>query len=240
MSKMIAVCGSPGSGKTTTALKVAQEIYYGKNGSVIFLSPDLNVPCMAYLFPHCKESELYSIGTALDKTDIYREDVMKQIVTVKTMRNFGFLGFKNGENRYSYPHPTEDKVLDLFRITREIADFVVVDCMSDPDDLISNMARADAETAVQVITPDLKCLAYYASQADQFTGIAERCIKVMNIQEKDLYLPTEEVKSHFKNVNIVLPYSHALKQQAITGTLSERIGDQKYRSAVSAVVKAVI
>ena len=240
MSKMIAVCGSPGSGKTTAALKIAQEIYYGKNGSVIFLSPDLNVPCMAYLFPHCKESELYSIGVALDKTGIFREDVMKQIVTVKTMRNFGFLGFKNGENRYSYPRPTEDKVLDLFRAMGEIADFVVVDCMSDPDDLISNMARAEADIAVQMITPDLKCMVYYASQADQFTSIADRRIKVMNIREKDLYLPVEEVKSHFKGVDFMLPYSHALKQQTITGTLSERIGDSKYRAAALAVAKAVI
>ena len=42
MSKMIAVCGAPGSGKTTAALKIAEEIYYAKKGSVIFLSPDLS------------------------------------------------------------------------------------------------------------------------------------------------------------------------------------------------------
>ena len=36
MGKMIAVCGAPGSGKTTAALKIAEEIYYAKKGSVIF------------------------------------------------------------------------------------------------------------------------------------------------------------------------------------------------------------
>lgn len=55
MGKMIAVCGAPGSGKTTAALKIAEEIYYAKKGSVIFLSPDLNVPCLAFVFPNCKE-----------------------------------------------------------------------------------------------------------------------------------------------------------------------------------------
>lgn len=30
MGKMIAVCGAPGSGKTTAALKIAEEIYYAK------------------------------------------------------------------------------------------------------------------------------------------------------------------------------------------------------------------
>ena len=34
MGKMIAVCGAPGSGKTTAALKIAEEIYYAKKGSV--------------------------------------------------------------------------------------------------------------------------------------------------------------------------------------------------------------
>ena len=96
MGKMIAVCGAPGSGKTTAALKIAEEIYYAKKGSVIFLSPDLNVPCLAFVFPNCKEEELYSVGVALDRTDIYREDVLRQMNHVKTMENFGFLGYKAG------------------------------------------------------------------------------------------------------------------------------------------------
>lgn len=112
MSKMIAVCGAPGSGKTTAALKIAEEIYYAKKGSVIFLSPDLNVPCLAYIFPNCKEAELYSVGVALDRTDIYREDVLRQMNHVKTMENFGFLGYKAGENSFSYPKATEDKILN--------------------------------------------------------------------------------------------------------------------------------
>ena len=65
MGKMIAVCGSPNCGKTTAALKLAQEIYGLKKTSVMFLSPDLNVPCMAYLFPNGKDADLYSLGVAL-------------------------------------------------------------------------------------------------------------------------------------------------------------------------------
>jgi len=165
MSKFIAVCGSPESGKTTLALKLAQELYYSMKTSVLFLSVDLNVPVMGYVFPHCKESDLYSIGKTLDKTDIYREDVMKQIVTVKTMMNFGYLGFKAGENKYSYPRPTEDKVLELFRCMSEIADYVVIDCVSDNEDFISTLAKREADVVIQTITPDLKCMTYFASNA---------------------------------------------------------------------------
>ena len=240
MSKMIAVCGSPESGKTTVSLKLAQEFYYQKRGSVIFLSPDMRVPSMAYIFPHSKAADLYSVGKALDKTDIYTEDVLKQLVPVKTMRNFGFFGYTAGENKYSYPRPTEDKITALFRVMKEIADYVVVDCVSDSDDLISRMAINGADSVIQAVTPDLKSIAYYASQAEIFENAAERGIKVLCVRDRDVYLPVEEVKSHFKDVSFILPYSRPLKQQAITGTLSERLADNQYRKQIAAIVKRVM
>lgn len=240
MSKMIAVCGSPGSGKSTASLKIAQELYYEKKGTILFLSPDINIPAMAYIFPHSKDSDLFSIGKALDKTSIFKEDVMKQIVSVKTMLNFGFLGYKASENKFSYPRPTEDKVLALFRAMKEIADYSVIDCTSDPDDLISRMAMTEADSVVQMITPDIKCMGYYSSQADIFNSVADRSIKVLCICDRDLYLPTDEVKAHFKNIDYTLPYSRPLKQQVITGTLSERLADRKYREQIAEIAKKVV
>ena len=146
MSKMVAVCGSPGSGKTMAALKLAQELYYNKKGTALFLSPDMSVPSLAFLFPHCKGSDLFSLGKALDKTDITSDDLMQQLVTVKTMLNFGFLGYKAGENQFTYPRPTEDKAIALFRAIKQIADYVVVDCTSDYDDLISRMAVKESDS----------------------------------------------------------------------------------------------
>lgn len=73
------------------------------------LSRSFLLPCLAFVFPNCKEEELYSVGVALDRTDIYREDVLRQMNHVKTMENFGFLGYKAGENNYSYPRPTRIK-----------------------------------------------------------------------------------------------------------------------------------
>ena len=240
MSKMIAVCGSPESGKTTASLKIAQEFYYEKKGSVVFLSPDMCVPSMAFIFPHSKESDLFSIGKALDKTDIYQEDVLKQLVPVKTMRNFGFFGYTAGENEFSYPRPTEDKITELFRVMKEIADYVVVDCVSDVDDLISRMAINKADSVIQMITPDLKCMAYYSSQANMFENAEEHSFKVLCIRDRDVYLPKEEVIGYFKNVQFTLPYSRSLKQQVITGTLSERLADRKYREQITAIVKKVV
>lgn len=240
MGKMIAVCGSPNCGKTMTALKLAQEIYHLNKTSIVFLSPDINVPCMAYLFPNGKDSDLYSLGAALDKTDIYKEDVIRQTVNVKTMQNFGFLGFKLGENRYSYPRPTEDKIIQLLTVLRDCAEYVIVDCTCDSDDMVSTISKRDCDIAVQMFTPDMKCIAYYASCVNQFLMIEGKKLKVMNEMERDVYLPTFEAEKHFHGMDFKLPYERMLRQQMITGTASERIGSGKYRSEIDRLVKAVM
>ena len=240
MGKMIAVCGSPNCGKTMTALKLAQEIYHLNKTSIVFLSPDINVPCMAYLFPNGKDSDLYSLGAALDKTDIYKEDVIRQTVNVKTMQNFGFLGFKLGENRYSYPRPTEDKIIQLLTVLRDCAEYVIVDCTCDSEDMVSTISKRDCDIAVQMFTPDMKCIAYYASCVNQFLMIEGKKLKVMNEMERDVYLPTFETEKHFHGMDFKLPYERMLRQQMITGTASERIGSGKYRSEIDRLVKAVM
>ncbi len=240
MSKIIAVCGAPDSGKTTVALKLAQEIYALKKAPVIYLSTDLDVPGMAYIFPNGKDSELYSLGAALDKTDIYKEDVLKQTVNTDKARDLGFLGFKLGENKYSYPYPTEDKVAQLFAALREFAEYVVADCSRDPDDLISTIAKRDCDTAVQIFCPDLKCVAYYASCVNQFLMIEDKRVKVLNVTDRDVYAPEGETEKHFGGMDFVLPYERTLKQQAITGTLSERLANGKFRNGIQSLAKAVM
>ncbi len=235
--KMIAVCGTPNSGKTSVALKLAQEIYSSKNKTVLYISSDLSTPAMGYIFPNGKDADLYSIGTVLDKTDILREDTVKQTVCVKAMANFGFLGYKLGENKYSYARPTEDKVEALFRAARAIAAYIIVDCTNDADDLISSMAFSASDVALQVVTPTVKCMAYYASNEVPYH--TDKLI-IMNVCDNDLYLPVDEVKAHFKDVSFVLPYSRELKQQSITGTLSKKLNDRKYHARLSALARRVV
>lgn len=111
MAKIISVIGSPGSGKTTVALKLAQELYCStSNGAVIYLSPSLKVPALGVLFPNYKPDSVFSLGAMFDKTDIFEEDVLNHLVTVKAMNNFGCLGYMTGENKYTYAQLTEDKV----------------------------------------------------------------------------------------------------------------------------------
>lgn len=239
MSKIIAVCGSPASGKTTAALKIAQEMYFNFKVPILFVSPDTNTPALSYIFPRSKDTELFSVGAALDKTTITREDILKQTVNADNMKDFGFLGLKTGENRYSYPKPTEDKVKEFLNACLGLAPFVFIDCATCFDDLISEIAMREADVNVQIISPDLRAMGYYSAYEETYKAIEDKCVKVINIMDRDIFLPIDEVKTHFNNVRFILPYSQPIKQQAITGTLFERVSDTKYKKVCFDIARAV-
>lgn len=239
MSNIISVTGPECSGKTVLSIKLAQEIYEKKKSKkkVIVLSPDTKVPFMGYVFPKCKSNELFSLADILNRTDIYREDILKNTVTVKSMMNFGYIGFKMGENKYSYPKPTRNKVLELLNRLREIADYIIVDTATDS--LLSDISVSESDAVVQIIKPDFKCMVYYASNKDKFSD-TKKTVKVMNIIDREMYLPKEEIARHFNNVRFTFPFSFEINKQAYTGGLTETVKDKKYKKVLSLLAKEVM
>lgn len=241
MAKMIAVIGSPGSGKTTVTLKLAQELYCATtNGAVIYLSPSLKVPAIGVLFPNYTPDSIFSIGEMLDKTDIYEEDILNHLVTVKSMNNFGCLGYKAGENRFSFPVLTEDKVKSLFDVLHKMAGYVFVDCTEEENDLISQYALGVADEVILVLSPDLKSMVYLSSNESALGSHADRAVRVLNINENELYPPVDDVKSNVRNISFVLPYSKQIRGQHLDGLLYERAKDKKYRSELSKIVNTIM
>lgn len=243
MGKVIAVCGSPSSGKTVLSLKLAQALYMTKGvKNVLYISYDTTVPSIAYIFPNYKADDMFSLGETMNKTDIAPEDILKAVVSADGMENFGYLGLKAGENKHSYAPPIESKIITLLVKSCAIAEYVIVDCPSDIDDEISRVAKREADHVIEVINPDIKSMAYYTSNTHAFAGVGDRCIYVMNSLDKDLFLPVDDVKAHFgnKNVHFKFPYCHELKEQMITGTLMKPLKDAKYHKMMEELKKAVM
>ena len=241
MAKIIAVIGSPGSGKTTVTLNLAQELYCATtNGAVIYLNPSLRVPALGLLFPNYTPDSIFSLGKMLDKTDIFEEDVLDNLVTVKAMQNFGCLGYKTGENRYTYPEPTADKVEALFKVLKNMAGYIFVDCTDEENDLISQFALREANQIVMVIAPDLKSMVYLASNETELGEKGEYALRILNVTENELYSPTDDVRGVVKNIGYVLPYSKQIRGQHLDGLLYERAKDKKYRRELEKIINKIM
>ena len=76
MAKIIAVWGSPNSGKTTFATKLARAIYDEYQSTVIVVYADMETPTLPVIFPNYKKEDLYSVGVPLSKTEITQENVI--------------------------------------------------------------------------------------------------------------------------------------------------------------------
>ena len=124
--KIIAVWGSPHAGKTAFAVKFAENLYQRTRGAVVVLHCDLLTPTLPILFPNAREQDLFSVGTVLAKPNIFRGDIVSNLVTVKERQNLGFLGYRTGENRYSFPTFGRVKVTEFFAVLSDLADSIVV------------------------------------------------------------------------------------------------------------------
>lgn len=243
MSKVIAVWGAPNSGKTTFATKLARCIYDEYQATVIVVYTDNETPTLPIIFPNYKKEDLCSVGVALAKTDIDRYEVVKQMVTVKDKQNFCFLGFTDGENRYTYPAFDATKVRSLYSVLASLADYVIVDCTSSLKNPLAKVAVREADTVIRLSAPTLKSVSFMASQlplyADPMFRLEEH-IEGINVTDEDLYMPIDEAKAHLHDARFTIPYSRAVKQQMLDGDLYEVVGDKKFNGKFKAIVEKIV
>lgn len=241
---LIAVWGSPNSGKTTFATKLALSIYDSYQSTVVVLYPDLEAPVLPVIFPNEKTEDLGSIGVPLSKTEIDVDDIVRNAITLKKRGNLVFLGYRTGDNRFTYPRYGRAKAEDFLEKVCSLADVVIVDC---PSNLEGNgLASAGLEMANQIIrlaSPDLKSISYYLSQLPTYADSKfrlEEHIQGLNTPNADVFMPVEEAKSHLKDVRFTVPYSQAVKLQTQTGRLVEPTSDKAFESRMKEIAQKVV
>ena len=101
---MLAIVGSPGSGKTTLAVKLAAEIAKKKKNVVVVCS-DPFVPSVPFLLPMDTEQEV-SLGALLTAPSLTQNKILEACVPVTANEYISLLGYRMGENLMSYPKVT--------------------------------------------------------------------------------------------------------------------------------------
>lgn len=240
MSRLIAVWGSPQSGKTTLSVKLALALYERYKSTVILLHTDMETPVLPVILASRKADELYSVGVPLSQTEVTKDEVIRAMNTVKGKQNFALLGFKDGENADTYPRFGGQRIGSLFQVLADLADFVVADCVSSRGNLLSDTALEKADQTLRLATPDLRCMSFYASQAPLYADPKYRLSEQaqgLTLTQADIYLPVEDVKQYLKEVSFTLPYCRELRQQMEDGTLLHGVGDKKYRAKLQALAE---
>ena len=97
---MLAIVGSPASGKTTLAVKLAAEIAKKKK-NVIVVCSDPFVPSVPFLLPMDMEQEV-SLGALLTAPSLTQNKILEACVPVPANEYISLLGYRMGENLMSF------------------------------------------------------------------------------------------------------------------------------------------
>lgn len=246
MSKMIAVWGTPNSGKTAFALKLAESIYLSerrRKPMIMVVLTDVISPSIPVLFPNVRSEDVYSIGDLLAKPTLSVDDVFSYMLSIRGKDNIGILGYKEKEHCHSHPEYTREKVKSLFSILLANTDYVIVDCMSDPrQSLLSDEALLESDQSIWMVTPDLKCMSYSLSQTHrliQSGWLKPNRVAVINNMIDGVPMSNSDMRTLQGKSSVALPFSAALLEQATEGTMSEELRDRKFMNVVRMVAEAV-
>ncbi|MHB8963961.1 MAG: hypothetical protein ACYC5K_12510, partial [Saccharofermentanales bacterium] len=68
----------------------------------------------------------------------------------------------------------------------------------------------------------------------------DRHIQGLGILERDIYLPVEDVKAHFRNVRFVVPYCVHVKQGMLDGDLFENRVSRAYEDMLGKLAEKMV
>ena len=214
--QMLAVWGSPGAGKTVTAVKLAAELAKRKK-NVVLVFTDLTAPPLPAVAAEGKLPE---------------EQVLKTCVPCEKHPYISFLGYKAGENVFTYAEYSKEKAVDMLVLLRHIADYVIVDCTSVlTGNVLATAALEVADDVLRVCGCDLKAISYFASYLPLIEDRKfkpEQHIRVLSNTRP--YQGGMEYENSFGGVKYRLPYLPIVEEQAATLKLLEPLAGKEAKS----------
>ncbi|MDD4509482.1 MAG: ATP-binding protein, partial [Oscillospiraceae bacterium] len=130
MSKIIAVWGSPGSGKSMFCCILAKMLTQDKKKAII-INADQGTPMLPIWLPEQIIETTASIGQVFMAVEIETALVASHVTVLKNYPFIGLMGYSAGENPLSYPELRYDAVLCTAEMAGKLVDYVILDCSSN-------------------------------------------------------------------------------------------------------------
>lgn len=240
---ILAVWGSPGSGKTVTSVKLAKYLA-DKKENVVLLLCDMTAPMLPCI---CMPSEIeseHSLGSVLAATHVTEPLIKHNLTTLKRNSYLTILGMKKGENEYSYPPYSEVQAKELLDTLTDIAKFVVVDCSSYiANDILSAVSLMEADSVLRLACADLKSVSYLSSQLPLLRDSkwdADKQYKVAsNIRPNQA---GDQVGQALGSVAFTLSHSQEIEEQYLAGNLFGELSmkdSRQFRKEIEKICKEV-
>lgn len=240
---MLAVWGSPGSGKTTVAVKIAKYLADEKRNTVLVLC-DMTAPMLSCVCPTSELESEHSLGSILAAAHVSAPLIKHNLVTLKKNNHLTLLGMKKGENEYTYPPYSEVQAKELLDGLRDIAPFVVIDCGSYiANDILSAVALMEADSVLRLANADLKSVSYLSSQLPLLRDSkweAEKQYKVAS--DVKPWQAGEQIGQSLGSAAFTLPYSRELEDQYLAGNLLAELSlkdSRLFRREIEKIAKEV-
>lgn len=241
-NNLIAIWGSPGSGKTTLSIKIAKELAE-KNKNVIIIQDDVFCPTLPIVLPNIKEEDK-SLGKIFSNPSIDQEIILNNSITVKNYNHIALIGHQKGENPFTYSEYTKERVMDLLILLRHLADYIIVDCSSILTESILTITALElADKVIRLSTADFKGLSYFKSTLpllmDSKFKIEEHLRVISNTKE---FGANEVINDVLRGSSIFLPNAIEIERQYAEGKLFESLRDKtslKYKDELNKIMEGV-
>ncbi len=242
--QVLAVWGSPGSGKTTVSIKLAKYLA-DKHKNVLLLLCDMTAPMLPCICPPSDLECEKSLGSILAATHVTDSLIQQNCVTHKKISYLTMIGMLKGENVFTYPQYNAELATELIEHLRDIAPYVVIDCGSYiANDILSAVALMEADSVLRLVNCDLKSVSYLSSQLpllkDKKWDADKQYKAASNIKTNEA---SENIGQVLGSVAFKIPHSGELENQALAGDLFRDLAlkdSRGFRKEIQKISKEII
>lgn len=219
-AKIICIWGSPGSGKSTTAVALAAVLAEKKRNVAVF-NGDKLVPALKMFCPSIEIDSSSSIGPLL-MSGRYDDAIFSGRIVIHPHSEYiSFIGMAPSDTYISYNEFERSNTVAMLNKTAALNDYVIIDGTSNPlDDMMTLAALELGDVVIRQITADNKGILYqdcarsiYREEKYRF----DKHITVLgNVTEVN---PVSEVMSVSGRYDYVLNHASEAADKFISGEL---------------------